>query len=332
MAQYDINGYIFNTSGNNVLNQQPLLNAGTNSLLTNPMASPVQNVATNAVTPAEMAMQPATQAAPTIPSGFNLAKGNYTFDVGRVGRYDGKYVFKDPVLNQYLSTPNQSAAYLRAFGIDGKALSIAPRGGYTGASSIAGIPLNQYKTGQDLVNALSPKSTFMAGSSPKYDVNTANQIVNLGSQYENASKAFGSIYDKLLGGTFKGENLQTALNYLVDYSKQANTALNQYNKLADKFLPKQNYAGMAFESNPAMRVNQRFTLPKETWKMNQQQLLNWINSHERKAGGDWFGGNLAWSVGPSLITGAALGGLGLNPTLTKGINLGAGSLLSPNES
>jgi len=246
------------------------------------------------------------------PEGFNFARGDYRFGPGTVGRYDGQYVFKDPVTGRYLSTGSQADAYLRAMGTDGKALTLQPRGTFYGGTYTAGMPQSYgYSSGADLYNALNPRNAFgMSLGTTPVSRDIANQMYGYGSQLSQAQGAFGSIYDKLLENTFQGNNLNTALDYLVDYSKQAANARDQYMGLANQYAPRANsMAGAGGGVQQEFIPQQQFTLPPETWDMNHQQLMNWIQNHEAKAGSMGFLDTALSGIGKGLIGGSFATGL-----------------------
>ena len=262
------------------------------------------------------------QLAQPAPQGFNFATGNYSFGPGTVGKYGGQYVFNDPVTNRYLSTGDQAQAYLRAFGNNGNALTLPATGGFRVGQPIAqGMPQNTISNARSLMNIVNPPTlpafAGTRGVTP-FSRDQAQQLFNYGSQYANAQKAFSTLYDKFLEGTFRGENMAPALKYLQDYSRQADAAQNQYNTLLGKYLPQRPPAqGMPTPSSP-LALQTRFTLPKETWDMNPQQLTSWINNYERQMGRDSFLGNAAWLAGPALIT------AGAGSTLAGALGAGSG--------
>jgi hypothetical protein len=140
----------------------------------------------------------------------------------------------------------------------------------------------------------------------------ANQIASTGSAYQNTAGQFGTLYDNLVSGRVGQNDLNNTLTQMQALSR---TAADQYGAATNvfnnpMFNPAQTVAGVPQQRNTlGLSPAQRFTLPKETWNMNPQQLMSWIQRHEKNAGRDSFMGNAAWLAGPALIGGAGAMGL-----------------------
>lgn len=140
----------------------------------------------------------------------------------------------------------------------------------------------------------------------------ANQIASNSSAYQNTAGQFGTLYDNLVSGRVAQGDINNTLSQMQALSRTAADQYGSVNRIFDNpmFNPVQTTAGVPQQRNTlGLTPAQRFTLPKETWNMNPQQLMNWIQRHERNAGKDSFMGNLAWVAGPALIGGAAASGL-----------------------
>jgi hypothetical protein len=142
--------------------------------------------------------------------------------------------------------------------------------------------------------------------------NFAQAISQGASSYQQTADEFGSLYADFVEGRMPEEDFVANLQRMQELSKAASGQYNAINKLFDSpmFGSAQTVAGMPQQRNTlGLNPAQRFTLPKETWNMTPQQLTQWIQRYEKDMGSDWIGGKLAWTVGPSLITGAAASGL-----------------------
>jgi hypothetical protein len=156
----------------------------------------------------------------------------------------------------------------------------------------------------------------------------ANQITSAGGAYQNSADKFGSLYADLVEGRMPQESYVNNLQKMQELSRTAAGQYDTVNSIFNNpmFNPVQTTAGVPQQRNTlGLNPAQRFTLPKETWDMKPQELMNWINRHERNAGKDSFMGNAAWLAGPALIGGAAAAGLTgtLAPSLTNSV-LGTG--------
>lgn len=144
--------------------------------------------------------------------------------------------------------------------------------------------------------------------------NIANYVYNQGQLTQDYYGEFNSDYDKLISGRVSAEEIPALLQRLRESSKLAQQNRGAYQNVFENVYNPREATRFGTQSSSVPQLDQTelntvFTLPEHTWSMSDQELLNWISDHERKAGSDWFGGNLAWAVGPSLIGGAALSGL-----------------------
>jgi len=160
----------------------------------------------------------------------------------------------------------------------------------------------------------------------------ANNLTNAASGYQTTADQFGNLYADFVEGRMSEADYVNNLQKMQELSKVATGQYNDINKMFDSgmFAAPQMVAGVPMQRNTlGLTPAQRFVLPQETWNMSPQQLANWIQRYEKDMGSDWIGGDLAWAVAPSLITGAALSPLGLGTVGTGVLNTGASSLLSP---
>lgn len=191
------------------------------------------------------------------------------------------------------------------------------------ASKAMGLTLSEADIVDRLENYYAPKALgyAMPGTPDKKALgNFANQIATASSGYQSTADQFGTLYSDFVEGRLSEEETVDALRQMQQLSKSATGQLGTINKLFDNpmFGSPQMVAGVPMQRNTlGLTPAQRFTLPKETWNMNPAQLANWIQKYEKEMGNDWIGGKLAWTVGPSLIAGAAAGAI----TGLPGINL-----------
>lgn len=160
----------------------------------------------------------------------------------------------------------------------------------------------------------------------------ANNLTNAASGYQTTADQVGNLYADFVEGRMSEADYVNNLQKMQELSKVATGQYNDINKMFDNpmFAPQQVVAGVPTQRNTlGLTPAQRFVLPKETWNMSPKQLANWIQRYEKDMGSDWIGGDLAWAVAPSLITGAALSPLGLGTVGTGVLNTGASSLLNP---
>ena len=177
------------------------------------------------------------------------------------------------------------------------------------------LPTTQGQVFDQLQNYYAPRGMgFVRPGAPTQQEmrQLANQIASTGSAYGNTAGQFGTLYDNLVSGRIGQKDINSTLAQMQALSRTAadqyGAATNMFNN--PMFNPAQTVAGMPQQRNTlGLMPAQRFTLPKETWNMNPQQLMNWIQKHEKSAGRDSLMGNAAWLAGPALIGGAAAAGL-----------------------
>lgn len=185
----------------------------------------------------------------------------------------------------------------------------------TEANRALNMPTNQGQVFDQLQQYYAPMGTVLqsTGAPTQQQMRQmANQIASNSSAYQNTAGQFGTLYDNLVSGRVGQNDINSTLAQMQALSRTAADQYGSVNRLFENpmFGSQQVVAGMPQQRNTlGLTPAQRFTLPKETWNMNPQQLMNWIQRHERNAGRDSFLGNAAWIAGPTLIGGAAATGL-----------------------
>lgn len=194
----------------------------------------------------------------------------------------------------------------------------APQANYsytTEANRALNMPTNQGQVFDQLQQYYAPRGLgYVRPDAPSQQQlkQMANQITSNSGAYQNTAGQFGSLYSDLVEGRMPKEDYVANLQKMQALSRTAADQYGSVNKLFENpmFNPVQTTAGVPQQRNTlGLNPAQRFTLPKETWDMNPQQLMSWIQRHERNAGRDSFLGNAAWLAGPALIGGAAASGL-----------------------
>lgn len=185
----------------------------------------------------------------------------------------------------------------------------------TEANRALNMPTTQGQVFEQLQRHFSPMGTVLqsTGAPTQQQLRQmANQIASNSSAYQNTAGQFGTLYDNLVSGRVGQNDINSTLAQMQALSRTAADQYGSVNRLFENqiFGAPQMVAGVPMQRNTlGLTPAQRFTLPKETWNMNPQQLMNWIQRHERNAGRDSFLGNAAWIAGPALIGGAAATGL-----------------------
>lgn len=210
----------------------------------------------------------------------------------------------------------------------------------TEANRALNMPTNQGQVFNQLQQYYAPRGLgYVRPDAPTQQQlrQMANQIASNSSAYQNTAGQFGTLYDNLVSGRVGQNDINSTLAQMQALSRTAADQYGSVNRLFDNpmFNPVQTTAGVPQQRNTmGLTPAQRFTLPKETWNMNPQQLMRWIQRHERNAGRDSFLGNAAWIAGPTLIGGAAATGLTGIPMinapsfLSTGIHSGLSNAIS----
>jgi hypothetical protein len=177
------------------------------------------------------------------------------------------------------------------------------------------LPTNQRQVFEQLQNYYAPSGMgyVRPGAPSKQELKQmANQIASAGSAYGNTADKVGNLYADFVEGRMPKEEYVDNLKKMQALSRTAAGQYEDVNRIFENpmFNPAQTVAGVPQQRNTlGLNPAQRFTLPKETWNMKPQELMNWIQRHEKNAGKDSFMGNAAWVVGPALIGGAAATGI-----------------------
>jgi len=177
------------------------------------------------------------------------------------------------------------------------------------------LPTNQRQVFEQLQNYYAPSGMgYVRPDAPSRQEmkQLANQIASAGSAYGNTAGKVGNLYADFVEGRMPKEDYVPKLKKMQELSRTAAGQYEDANRIFENpmFNPAQTVAGVPQQRNTlGLNPAQRFTLPKETWDMKPEELMRWIQKHEKNAGKDSFIGNAAWVVGPALIGGAGATGI-----------------------
>jgi hypothetical protein len=153
----------------------------------------------------------------------------------------------------------------------------------------------------------------MAGAPSSQQLQSfANNLTNTAGGYQQSASTFGNLYADLVEGRISQDNYVSSLQRMQELSRQGTGQWNQVQQLMQSnVLPQpQQVAGMGMTQNTlGLAPAQRFLLPQETWDMNPQELLGWIQRHEKNASSMGFLDTALSAIGTGLIGGAIAGGI-----------------------